>query len=162
MRRLCIHAMIVALPALQGCYTYLPLQATPPAAGESVQLQISDRGRVELSERLGHGVSRIEGRITGVNGDQYAINVSSIAYVSGENSLWSGESVRLSRDFVQQVQVRTLDKQRTWIAAGVTTVAVVGFIASRGLLVDFFGGGSEEPSGGEPPASFRLKFGFPF
>ena len=147
---------LMSLLMQQGCYTYVPLQVAAPAVGETVQFQISDRGRVELGERMGHGILRIEGRVTGTNADQYLINVASIAYVSGEYSRWSGESVRLYRDFVEHAQLRTLSKSRSWTAAIAATVVIGGFIASRGLLG--WGTGDRDDPTPEPPASFRLRF----
>lgn len=148
------------LPVLQACYTYAPVQTTTPPVGETVLLQISDRGRVGLGERLGPGVAHIEGRVTQTNGDEYAINVFQVAYINGERSMWSGELVRLDRDFVAQLQERKLSKSRTWIAAGAATVAVTAFMASRGLL-GFWTGDPEQPTT-EPPVSLRFGFGFHF
>lgn len=153
---------VVALLALQGCYINAPLQTSVPPTGKTVVLQISDQGRVSLGERLGPGVSQIQGRVTSVVEQQVAINVASVGYISGERSLWGGESVSLSRDFVSSIQIRKLSKSRTWIAVGATTVAVGAFMASRGLLAFFTNisdGGGPEP---EPPASLRLNFGFHF
>jgi hypothetical protein len=161
MSRLCICAAILALPVLQGCYTYAPLDTGTPPIGETVELNISDRGRVELTERLGRGVSSIRARITGTEGEQYLLNVFNVAYVSGEKSVWSGESMRLNQDFVFQTRVRKMDKKRTWLAAGAATVVIVGFMASRGLLTGF-GLGSEDGDGGEPPESFTPRFRIQF
>jgi hypothetical protein len=157
----CHYFMIVALPVLQGCYTYVPAQTGTPPSGESVRLQINDRGRVVLGERMGPGISQVTGRLTETNTDQYAISVSGVTYISGANVLWSGESVQLHRDLVEQVQVRQLSKGRTWMAAGFTTAALVTFMASTGLLVDFLGGpGEDRPP--DPPASLHFKLRFHF
>ena len=152
--------LIAAGQALQGCYVYVPLQSPTPAVGEAVQLQINDRGRVELGERLGPGVRSVSGRVTGVVEDQLALNVSSVRYVSGENSVWTGEAMRFSRSYVSFGEVRQLSKGRTWTVAGIATVAVVGFIATRGLSAIF--GGHSEDGTPDPPASFRLDLGFRF
>jgi hypothetical protein len=160
MRRLWLRLTIIALPALPGCSTYAPLQ-TAPDVGQSVELSISDRGRLELGDRLGRGVSSIEGRVTEASNDQYVLNVSAVSYLNGEHNRWSGEPMRLNREFVDRSRARKLSKARTWMAAACPTVVVVGFMASRGLLGSFTGGnsdGSNEP----PPASLLSFLGFRF
>jgi hypothetical protein len=152
MPRRCVF--LVVLATLQGCYSYAPLETGVPPVGEMVELTISDRGRVELSERLGRGVSQIEGRLTGMTDDQLLINVAGISYVSGETSRWSGEAMRLDRGFVESASVRRLSRKRSWVAAAAVTLGVTLFILTRGLLVDFFGE-SDRPPVEEPPISFR-------
>lgn len=153
---------VVALLTLQGCYVYTPVYTSAPPTGESVVLNISDRGRVALGERLGPGVISIRGRVNSVAEEQLSLNVASVGYISGETSLWSGEAMSLSREYVSHVQVRKLSKSRTWMVVGATTVVVGTFIATRGLLsflTDLTGGGGE---GEPPPQSFRLNFGLRF
>lgn len=152
MRKRCVTLAVLA--TLQGCYNYAPLETGVPTVGETVELQIGDRGRLELSERLGRGVSKIEGRLTSVTEEQYLINVAAVSYLGGEKSRWSGESMRLNRDYVDSASVRKLSKRRTWVAASLVAVGVAVFIASRGLLVDFLGG-SDDPSTDPPPISLR-------
>jgi hypothetical protein len=155
---------VVALLTLQGCYVYTPLYTSAPPTGESVVLNISDRGRVALAERLGPGVISVKGRVATVAEEQMSINVSAVGYISGENSLWSGESMSLSREYVSNVQVRKLSKSRTWMTVGVTAVAVGTLIATRGLLVGFFGLDNGNDPGCDPncPTSLRLNLGFRF
>lgn len=138
---------------LQGCYSYAPLETGVPPAGETIEFHINDRGRFELGERLGPGVAKVEGRLTGTTDDQYLVNVAAVSLLNGERNRWSGESVRLSRGHVDRAAVRTLDKRRSWMAAGVVVVSLGAFIATRGLLVNFFGD-SERPPTTEPPISF--------
>lgn len=141
------------LPVLGACYVYAPLETSVPPVGETVALEITDRGRVGLAERLGPGVTRIEGRVVGNEGDDYIVNVARIEQLNGQSSQWSGEAMRLNRDFVGRVQSRKLSRTRTLLAAGVATAAVVALIASRGLFGSFTGDKSEPPP--PPPPSFR-------
>lgn len=162
MKRSWSSFLLVALLALQGCYVYAPVQSPVPSAGETVVLNISDRGRVALGERLGPGVTRIQGRVTSVADESVSMSVASVGYVSGERSLWSGESVSLSRDYVNTVEVRRLSKGRTWTLVGATTVVVGTFIATHGLISFFNDLPNGDDGGGEGPISFRLRVGLPF
>ena len=158
MRLPCLILILPALSALAGCYVYVPVPGTTPPVGQTMLLSVSDRGRVELGERLGPGVAKIEARVSGIDGDQLTLNVYGVQYIGGERSRWSGESMRLNRDFVQQLSSRSLSKRRTWIAVGASAVVITAFIASHGLL-GFFTGERDTPPE-PPPSSFHLKFGF--
>lgn len=136
--------------ALQACYVTTPLERPAPDAGEVVVLEISDRGRVALADRLGTGVSRVQGRVHSASSDMMSLRVASVAYLTGEKNMWSGETVSISREYVGATRLRRLSRARTWTAIGVTTVVVGTFIASRGLrtaLVDLVSG-PDDGSGG--------------
>jgi hypothetical protein len=139
--------LLAGLAPLGACYTYTPVDTGVTPAGEVVAFDISDRGRVALSERFGPGLSRVEGRLARVEGDEMVLNVIRVAHVGGESSQWSGESVRLQREYVGQTSVRRLSRTRSFLAAGIATACLAVFIASKGLTGHWFGSGSE----GGPP-----------
>ncbi|MGQ0639770.1 MAG: hypothetical protein ACT4P6_03220 [Gemmatimonadaceae bacterium] len=147
---------IVLCGTLAGCYAYVPI--TPgeaPPAGEPVALEISDAGRVGLSERFGPGLTRVEGRLTTSAAQEYALNVHRVAFIGAPATRWSGELVRIDRGFVGRIQQRKLAKGRTALTVGAVTLAIAAvFIATD--LVGFFdgsGGGPPEPPG---PISNRV------
>jgi hypothetical protein len=153
--------VLIAAAVLQGCYTYVPLQTTTsPTVGERMVFHISDRGRVELGDRLGPGVTAIEGRVASNGSDVMSVSVIGVSYVSGERSTWSGETMRLDPGHVQFMRARRLDKGRTWLAAGAATVVVGAFIASRGLLGAFTG--ERDPGEVIPPQSLFPSIRFRF
>jgi hypothetical protein len=160
MRQSWLLATCLASVTLQGCYVYGPVANRTPPIGQTVVLSITDQGRVELGDRMGPGVSRIEARVTELNDNQLAMNVYGVTYVSGESSRWSGETMRLDRRVVDQVGTRRLSKTRTWLAVGVGTVAVSAFIATHGLSSIFSGDREDPPQ--PPPSSLRFKLNFPF
>lgn len=147
----------VVLATLTGCYTYVPVDSTAPPIGETVAFEISDQGRVQLGERLGPGVMRIEGRLIGTDASDVLLNVSRVGYLNGEASQWSGETVRFDRQLIARTQERRLSKGRTWTAVGVTAAVIVGFLASRGLAG--FGSDPNDPGEDPPPQSIRIRFG---
>ena len=141
---------MLALLPLPGCYVTTPLERPAPSTGEVVVLQISDQGRVALADRLGAGVSRVQGRVQTASDDRLSLRVASVGYISGETNRWSGESVSIDRAYVGTTQLRRLSRSRTWTAIGATTVVVGAFIASRGLrtfLSDLVSGPGEGSGG---------------
>jgi len=154
-RLLCRQWVVVGMvPAVLGCYTYAPLDAsTGVQAGEHVAVEVTDRGRVELGERLGSGVMRLEGTLTRTDSQDLVMNVWRVMSIGGETSRWSGESVRFRRDLAATVQMRTLNRPRTYLAAGAAVAGLVLFAKSFDLFGSFVGG--SDPDEGPPPASSR-------
>lgn len=126
-----------------GCYTYVPLETDPPV-GERLEFQITDRGRVGLAESFGSGLARVEGRLTRVDAQNYALDVFRVTQLDGVRSTWSGESVRLDKGFVGQVQRRQLSRTRTLALAGGIAAGVAALVASRDLIGVFSGDPDEE------------------
>ena len=138
-----------------GCYKSVPLETSTPPVGQTVSFIISDQGRVGLGERLGPGIARIEGRMLGTEGDQYLVSVFRTAALGGATSVWSGEEMRLDRNFVSRLEGRELSKSRTWIAAGVATSVIVAFIMSKGLT-GIFSGDDHKPPDPDPGQTSRV------
>jgi hypothetical protein len=155
MQRGALISVAAVLPALQACYTYAPLATPAPATGETYVFDVSDRGRVDLAERFGAGLTEIEGRLAGVENAQYLINVFRVSHLNGQTALWSGESSRISRENIGTVRGRKLSRGRTALAVAGGAAAVVAILASTGLLGNWTGD-PEGPGEGEPPISVRI------
>lgn len=145
---------VALLPTFQACYNYVPLATDTPPAGQLVELQITDQGRVGLSDRFGPGLERITGRLASQRENEYTVNVYRVSHLSGENTQWSGESVQLNRSFVGLVKGRQLSATRTTILV-VATAAVLYLTAGR-ALIGSFSGPPDEPDPGDPPVSTRI------
>ena len=151
-RSMCV--VIGVLPAALGCYQYAPLDtSTGVQAGEHVAVDITDRGRAELGERLGSGVVRLEGTLTRTDSVDLVMNVWRVAQINGPPSRWSGESIRLKREYASRVQMRTLNRAKTYLMAGAVAAGVYLFTTQFDLLgFASDNGGNEEPP---PPISSR-------
>jgi hypothetical protein len=150
-----VLAVVALVPALGACYEYRPIETQAPPAGEQVALQITDQGRVGLTQRFGPGLAEIQGRMVSVQGSEYVINVYRVAQISGETAAWSGESTRIDRSFVGSVKGRQLSGLRTSLFAVVAGTAAY-FLVSRTLGGSFSGGHEDEPP--QPPLSNRIPF----
>lgn len=151
-RRLCV--VIGVLPAALGCFQYAPLDTSAGVqAGEHVAVDITDRGRAELSDRLGSGVLRLEGTLTRSDSVDLVMNVWRVAQIGGLTARWSGESVRLKREYASSVRARTLNRGRTLVAAGAVVAGVVLFTSQFDLLG--FGSDNGGPVEPPPPVSSR-------
>jgi hypothetical protein len=157
-RQFAVWMMAVVLPAAVGCYQYVPLDTSAELpAGEHIAVDITDKGRAELGDRIGSGVLRLEGTLAQSDSQNMVLNVWRVAQLGGTTSRWSGESVRFRRDYVSEVQARTLNRGRTYVVAGAVTVGLVLFLKSTNLFGSFIGGA--DPPEDPPPSSSR---GWPF
>ena len=146
--------VIGVIPAALGCYQYAPLDtSTGVQAGEHIAVDITDRGRAELGDRLGSGVLRLEGTLTRADSADLVMNVWRVAQISGPTTRWGGESVVLRREYASRVQTRTLNRGKTYLVAA----AAVGGLVLFTTQFDLFGFASETgpPSDSLPPISSR-------
>jgi hypothetical protein len=151
-RRLCVA--IGVIPAALGCYNYVPLDtSTGVQAGEHIAVEITDRGRAELSDRLGSGVIRLEGTLTRTDSVDMVMNVWRVAQIGGPTARWSGETVRFKREYASRVQARTLNRGKTYLVAGAAVAGLVVFTKSFGLFG--FSAGGENTVEPPPPATSR-------
>jgi hypothetical protein len=139
--------LAVVMPALQACYSYVPVTSSEaaPSTGRYVELQITDRGRVGLGQRFGAGVRQISGTFVTQQGSDLVLSVDRVSNIEGAINRWSGDTTRIDRDFVATMTERRVSPGRTTLlllAAGAAIYATT----SSGLL----GGGKdkdEEPTG---------------
>jgi hypothetical protein len=150
--KLCVVLGVV--PAALGCYQYAPLDTSAGVqAGEHIAVEITDRGRAELGDRLGSGVLRLEGTLTRSDSTDLVMNVWRVAQIGGPTTRWSGESVRFRREFASRVESRTLNRARTLLVTGAAVGGILVFTKQFGLLG--FSTGGEGPIDSIPPASSR-------
>ena len=138
------------LSGLTGCYTYLPISNGEPAPGTEIALEVTDRGRVALSDRLGQGARRIAGRLESATDSAYVMSVNRVSYIDGNRvAKWNGEHVSVARTDVSGVAERRLSKSRSWLAAGLATGALA--LATRIVIKGIAGPGPEtKPTPGGP------------
>lgn len=134
-------ALIVIIPQLAGCYTYVPVSTSP--IGSTVSVEVTDRGRVALAESVGPGVRRFNGQVMASSDTAMQVSVSTVQFLDvGAPVKWAGEPVAISRDYVVVLREKRLSRSRSFLAAGLFTAAGVAMsmIAIRGF-------GGDDPSG---------------
>jgi hypothetical protein len=134
-----------------GCYTY-PARATsdvnPPAL---VSVDVSDVGRVGLSDQMGTEVKRIEGQVVQRSDSALRLMVTEVSFLNGTANKWQGQEVTIRPIDVKALSQRTYSRQRTVLA----TLALGGLIAltivTKGFTSLFSGDPSTDGKGGGPP-----------
>lgn len=130
------------------------MHAGVPIVAERVQLALNDQGRVQLADKLGPAVDKVEGTVVQVSENAYDISVIGITQVGGASALWNGERISVQKDLVSSYAIRRLNRGRTTLLVGGVTAGVLAFILGRNLLLN--GGGTEPGTITEPgPPSLR-------
>jgi hypothetical protein len=110
----------------------------------TVRLVLNDKGRIEVSDKLGSAVDKVEGMLTAQNSDSYTIAVSEVYQLGGNSSKWNGEAVTIAKDGTVGYQIHRFNQTRTVVLAAALAAAVVVFLVSAGLK----GSGSGDTSSG--------------
>lgn len=136
-----------------GCYTSAPSTVSELSPNTTVEAQISDVGRVALSQPVGPEVERLDGRVTSSSDSSVVLMVSNVSYLNGISNAWQGQQVTLRPQDVKFVTERTFSRSRTalLIAAMAGTLGLV--IATTGFLGFLSGkGGPDKPVDPAPPS----------
>jgi hypothetical protein len=141
--------LLAGVSSLTGCYVTAPV-TTAPGVGTTVVLDLTDRARVDLGDRIGPSASSIQGVVQARSDTAYLLHVSSVTYLNGQSNKWSGEPLTVPTTMVSRARTREFSRGRT-TALG---AAIAAALAAVFVTTDFFGLSgpdrqSEPPVGGE-------------
>ena len=139
------------LASSTGCYTYPARAASdvnPPAL---VSVDVTDAGRVELSDQMGTEVKRIEGQVVQRSDSALRLMVTEVSFLNGTSNKWQGQEVTIRPMDVKALSQRTYSRQRTMVATLVLGSLIALTIATKGFTNIFSGDPSKDPNGGGGP-----------
>lgn len=141
---------------LAGCYSLQPVRGTEPETGKVIAFDVNDAGRVALGGSMGPEIGQIEGQLLEHQNGSYLVAVRTVRTIRGGEQVWSGEEIRLKREYVVPVYERRFSPGRTAVAGAVAVGGFTAFMATRSLL----GLGSEDKPE-PPPDSVNTRIGRP-
>lgn len=124
-----LQVSIAALPLLAGCYQYVPSPRSglPPATPVSVEL--SPRGTLNVANKIGDNVVTVEGNVTEASNSSLTLALLAVRRRGDPApSTWSGESITLAADDINEVKRRRLSRSRTTLASVALGAASVGLV----------------------------------
>jgi hypothetical protein len=130
----CTALLLAGAMPLAGCYTTRPV-VSAPVPGSRVLLDLNDRARVELGDRIGPSAARIDGVVQSQNDTMYVLRVSSVTYLNGQSNKWSDEVLTVPARLVSGARLREFSRSRT-TAIG---LGIAAAIAAVFIKADFFG-----------------------
>jgi len=110
-----------ALLVNTACYSYLPPPgAVLPAEGD-VRIELTADGSAAMQAAIGPRIRLIEGRIRATDADGTpTVDVEQLTSWDGVTVAYAGRApVRVARSGIARADLRTFDRKRSWVAAGV-------------------------------------------
>jgi hypothetical protein len=128
-----IGAAAVCL-AQVSCYTLQAYsgRSTAPLLGQRIAVDITDAGRAALGGSMGPEILQIEGRLTRDDESEYELAVTSVHMLRGGEQTWSGEKVKVRKEFVSRMYERQFSAARS-VIAGAIGVGVVAYFAGKAI-----------------------------
>ncbi|MGK2962985.1 MAG: hypothetical protein ACSLFK_12685 [Gemmatimonadaceae bacterium] len=137
-----VIAGVLLVPVVSACYTQVPLETASPPPETRVIARVTDSGAVAIGAKVGPGATEVEGVVASANQHEWTLNLLRVDYRGGISTVWNREPVIFPRYALSHLMEKRVNKQRSWMAAG---LFVVGAFAVTRL---FGHGGSDEE---EPP-----------
>jgi hypothetical protein len=96
-----------------------------PDRGQEVRLELTDEGSVRMAPMIGPRIGAIDGKVIEPGDTAIVLAVQAVVAQSGRSMNWSDERLTVPRSAVSSIRTRTLDRKRSWIAAGLTVVGAI-------------------------------------
>lgn len=146
----CIVAAAIALPALGGCYQFVPLEEATPAVAEGTPVRVHLRAprSFDVSGYTAHDIRRIDGSLLDRSGEAWIVAARSM-YGMGGNRFEAGSfALDVPASAISAAEVRSLSWWRTAVAS---VAGAVGIYFLSEALQGTSTGGSGVP--GDDPRS---------
>jgi hypothetical protein len=153
-RRLFTALVAVFSLGLQtACYSYLPAPGGRPRPDTEVMLELTPEGTQTLQPVVGPRIRRIEGRVQSAEADGTTLmTISQVTSFDNVTLPFTGrEVIRVPSGTYVRADVRTLDRKRSWVAAGVIGAAFVVVVATALAKARSRASGEPGKIGGSPP-----------
>jgi hypothetical protein len=137
-------AVLVLL--LGGCYTYVPADLGEVGPEQDVRLRLAPAEASRLDGFANEGERAIDGRVLAHEGDSVLVRVEAHSELRGVRVETLYQRVNVARPAVLDVELRELDKTKTYLLTGAAAAAIAALAANR-----LSSGGSRDPNGGGDP-----------
>ena len=148
-RRAIASVMAASLMLQQACYNTTPIVGVATLPAGLVTIQVNERGRLLVGNKLGSLVDKVVGRIVRADSLNVEVAVETAQDVRGGLARWGGEKFTIPRDGIDTMNEKKASRWRTGLLLGGIVVGlIVGLLTINGSS---FGGDSGQPPGGGEP-----------
>ncbi len=138
---------LVLLLALGGCYTYSPTSFDLLSEGAEIRARLRAVEVDRLDDVLPTDSRVVEGTVVERDGESIFVDVRVASSLQGMQRTTLNQRIRLNRDGVVEVELKTFSRGRTWAAGGIIGAAI-GFFVYKQFLEN--SGGPGTSLGGSP------------
>lgn len=141
---------MATLCVLTGCYHYVPLadQKKPVARATQLRVRMTTGHDVRLEQITVNDAVEVDGELIRMDADSILLSATKVVDRAGYEHVGDGQTVRLARDAVYQVEERRVSVVRSLLAAG--TVVALG--TATGVAVNQGGVGHTNTGSGSGQA----------
>jgi hypothetical protein len=148
--------VVLALLAAPACYTYSPGSVESITPGEEVRVRVTREAAARLEPALASQETTLEGQVVRAENGSLWLDVISASRHIGFHVERMSQTVNLEDAETLTVEIKTLDRPRTFVAVGVVAL-VSGAIAWKALSGESGGNTSQGP-GGQPSDDRIVRF----
>ena len=134
-----------------SCTAYTPIHGVEAAPGNNVRVRLSDKGAVDLAQRIGPRARQLEGTLKQVTDSSMVLSVRRVTREGGGEDTYDGQDISIPSQDIETAEASRTSVPRSILAAG--GILASAFLVAKGAG-DISGGGSNRPP---PGAASRLR-----
>jgi hypothetical protein len=144
-KRIIASSVMILFANLLACTEYIPVRgALDVGSAPEVRVDLSDQGRLNVSQSIGPRVNRLEGVLQSMNDSSLTLSVRKVQREGGIEDSYQDLQLTLSSRDYDTLEKGRVSKPRSLLLAG--SIIVSAFLIARGAG-DISGG----RTGGPPP-----------
>ncbi|GMV04958.1 MAG: hypothetical protein AMXMBFR53_12380 [Gemmatimonadota bacterium] len=140
-------AVLALLALASGCYTFAPTRPEEARPQQAVRVRLAPAEAARLADFADPSTRSLEGKLVEATGDSLLLLVPSLTELRGTRVETLHQRVQVGRAGILDMEVRNLDRPRTWLVSGLAFAAVVAIAVDQ---LSGNGGSEVVPPGGGP------------
>jgi hypothetical protein len=139
-----VRTALVAVSFLTAasCTTYTPIHGVEAAPGNNVRVRLSDKGAVDLAQRIGPRARQLEGTLKQVTDSSMVVSVRRVTREGGGEDAYDGQDISIPAQDIETAEASRTSVPRSILAAG--GILASAFLVAKGAG-DISGGSSNRP-----------------
>jgi hypothetical protein len=128
-----------------SCTSYTPIHGVEAVPGNNVRVQLSDKGAVDLAQRIGPRARQLEGTLKQVTDSSMLLSVRRVTREGGGEDTYDGQDISIPSQDIETAETSRTSVPRSILAAG--GILASAFLVAKGAG-DISGGSSSRPPPG--------------
>jgi len=124
-------AILLALALASGCYTFAPARMQDARPDQSVRVRLAPAGAVRLADFADPETRSVQGKMVELSGDSLLLLVPSHTELRGTRVETLFQRIQIGQEEVLELELRNLDRPRTYLVTGMVALAVGAFALDR-------------------------------
>jgi hypothetical protein len=142
-----VRTALISLSFLTAaaCTAYTPIHGVEAVPGNNVRVRLSDKGAVDLAQRIGPRARQLEGTLKQVTDSSLMVSVRRVTREGGGEDTYDGQDISIPSQDIETAESSKTSAPRSILTAGAILASV--FLVAKGAG-DISGGSSNRPPPG--------------